>query len=88
MPNQDVAGQFLSTLTLKAEVVHKTPYAFDDSPIVDPDDYLAYVLGVDRQFFGLWSDQDQLTMTIEYAGEDGANDINATFRPMRNDLIL
>lgn len=88
VPNQDVAGQFLSTLTLKAEIAHKSPYAFDDSPIEDPDDYTAYVLGVDRQFFGLRSDQDQLTLTVEYAGEEGANDINATFRPFRNDLIL
>lgn len=88
VPNEEVAGRFLSTLTLKAEVVHKTPYTFDDSPIVAPDDYLAYIFGVDRSFYGLTSDLDQLTMTIEYAHETGASDPSALLRPFRDDLIL
>ena len=88
VPNQDVAGQFLSTLTLKAEVVYKQPYGFDNSPIAEPDDYLAYVFGLDREFHNVISEQDTLTLTVEYAGEEGADDPSATFRPFRNDFIL
>jgi len=88
VPNQDSLGDFLASLTLKAEVVYKSPFAFDASPIIDPQDYLAYVLGVDRSFYDLFADQDQLTMTIEYAGEDGAIDGPSVLRPLASDLIL
>lgn len=89
VPNQDVAGDFLSTLTFKAEAVYKDPRAYSGSPIEEPDDYVAYVLGVDRDFYGLASEQDQLTLTVEYAGERGAaDDPIGRFRPFRDDLIL
>ena len=88
VPNEDVAGDFLSTLTLKAELAYKTPYGFDDSPVEDPDDYFTAVFGVDRGFYGVLDELDELTLTVEYAREDGAEDPAALFRPFRNDLIV
>ena len=89
VPNEDVAGRFLSTLTLKAEIVHKAPYSFDDSPVATPDDYLTSVFGVDRSFYGVFDDLDQITMTVEFADESlGANDPASLLRPFREDLIL
>ncbi|MFT7676788.1 MAG: hypothetical protein ACI8QC_000764 [Planctomycetota bacterium] len=89
VPNQDVAGDLLSTLTFKAEVAYKNPSAFDDSPIESPDDYVAYVLGLDRDFYGLAGEQDQLTLMLEYAGEEGADgDPIGDLRPFRDDLIV
>ena len=88
VPNQDAAGDFLSTLTFKTELVYKRPYTFEDSPIAEPDDYFAYVFGIDRPFYNVFKDQDTLTLTVEYAGEQGADDIATLFRPFRNDIIL
>ena len=88
VPNEDVMGSFLAKLTLKAELVYKAHYAFDSSPVESPDDYFAFVLGVDRVFNDLILDQDQLTLTLEYAREFGANDRQSVFRPFRNDLII
>jgi len=88
VPNEDVAGQFLSTLTLKAEVAYKKPYRFDGSPLVKPQDYVAFVVGADRQFFDVLGSQDALTLTLEYAREEGASDPTAVFRPFRDDLVV
>ncbi len=88
VPNQHTMGRFLSTLTLKAEVVYKKPYGFDDSPVPTPDEYVAYVLGVDRSFYNVIRDQDEITLTVEYAGEEGADDPASLLRPFRNDAIL
>ncbi|MFT5151809.1 MAG: hypothetical protein ACI841_001796, partial [Planctomycetota bacterium] len=88
VPNQDVLGEFLSTLTLKAEVVFKDPYAYDDSPIAQPQDYLSYVVGVDRSFYDVLREQDTLTMTVEYAVETGADDASSDLRLFQNDVVL
>lgn len=88
VPNEDVLGSFLASLTLKLEVVYKKPYAFDDSPVAEPDDYLAYVVGVDRNFFNVLQNQDQISLMIEYAGERGADDAASRLRPFQNDIIL
>lgn len=88
VPNEEVAGRFLSTLTLKGEFVHKTPYTFDGSPVEAPDEYFTSVIGVDRSFFGLFTELDQLTVTVEFAKETGASDPSALLRPFREDLIL
>ena len=88
VPNQDSMGTFLSTLTLKLEAAYKRPYVFDGSPIAEPDDYFSYVFGVDREFYNVFKDQDTLTLTLEYAGEDGANDPTSLLRPFRNDAIV
>lgn len=86
--NEDVAGAFLSTLTFKVEAIYKDPYLFDDSPLTTPDDYASIVMGVDRAFYDILRDQDQLTLTVEYAREDGADDVSARLRPFLNDIIL
>ena len=88
VPNRDVLGAFLASLTLKAEIVYKDPYTFDDSPIDRPNDYLSYVVGVDRGFYNVLKDQDVLTVTVEYAGEVGHEDPTSILRPFQNDLVL
>ena len=46
------------------------------------------MIGVDRSLYDVFRDQDTLTLTLEYAGEEGADDITALFRPFRNDVIF
>ena len=88
VPKEDAAGALLSTLTLKGEMVHTTTYSFDDAPIETPDDYLSYVFGLDRSFYGVFVDTDDITLTAEYAGESGGDDPAGLLRPFRDDLIL
>ena len=88
VPNEDALGAFLATLTLKAEVVYKAPYSFDATPFDTPDDYIAFVLGVDRFFYDVLRDQDTLTVMVEYARESGAQDSTAALRIFQNDLVL
>ena len=87
VPNAKVLGSFLATLTLKAEVVSKTPFRFDNAPYATPDSYVQYVLGVDRLFPNVWIDNDRLTLMIEYAGESGANDAASALRPFQSDVV-
>ena len=87
-PIEDAAGSQAALLTIKAEVAYTNPYTFDGSPIDTPDDYWAYVLGVDRTFDRPFGDVDSLTMTVEYAGESGAEDFTSLFRPFRDDVVL
>ena len=90
VPNSAALGDFLSTLTLKAEVAFKNPYNFDNSPLATPSNYLQYVLGVDRLFPNLFISGDQLTTTVEYVGETGARDTDAAaaLRAFRSDFVL
>jgi len=90
VPNSDALGDFLSSLTLKAEVAFKKPYNFDNATIATPSSYLQYVLGVDRLTPNLFMSGDQLTTTIEYIGETGARDTDAAaaLRPFRSDFVL
>ena len=83
-------GRFLASLTLKVEIVYKDFFTFDSSPIGEPDDYVAYVFGVDRDFYNVFREQDQITATVEFAGEAGASkqDPLGRFRPFRQDMIL
>ena len=81
-------AESLADYTLKAEVVHKAPYRFEDNAVVLPDDYWQYAFGVDRLFPNVFSDKDQITATIEWVGESGANDITKLFRPFQDDLVL
>ena len=87
VPNERALGEFLSKFVVKAEVVYKDHFSFDGSPVPAPDNYVAYVVGLDRSFPGLFSGQDDLTLTLEYAGETGANDAQSVFRAFTNDLI-
>ncbi len=86
--NEDTLGAFLAKITFKLEMVYKLPYSFDGSPIETPDDYFAFVVGVDRVFNDVFMNQDQLTLTLEYAREEGASDLTSVYRPFRNDLIV
>ncbi len=86
--NEAWFGTFMSKLTLKSEVLYKDAYSFDDTPVATPGDYLAYVVGVDRIFDRIFSDLDQLTVMVEYAGETGASDSASLFRPFRDDVVL
>lgn len=88
VPNEDALGSELAKYTLKAEVAHTSTYEFDGAPSQAPDDYTAWVFGVDRVFSGVFSDRDNLTATVEYARENGASDLQSSFRPFGNDLIL
>ncbi|MFT7462679.1 MAG: hypothetical protein ACI9EF_001021 [Pseudohongiellaceae bacterium] len=86
--NEDALGHLLASLTFKFEVAHKSPYSFSGSPVATPDAYTTYVLGVDRTFYGITDDQDQLTVTVEYIEETGAHDLTAMLRPLSSDVVL
>jgi len=75
-----------SKLTLKAEVAYKRPYSLEDSPIPAPDDYLQYVVGFDRLVAPFASTRDQLTLTLEYVGENGAHDEATLLRPFESEV--
>ncbi len=77
-----------SKLTFKAEVVYKAPYELDTLTAELPDSYWQYAFGFDRQISGLLADNDQLTLTVEYVGEQGASDITAQFRPFQSDIVF
>lgn len=85
--NEEVLGRFLASLTLKAEFAWNAPWRYDGSPIEAPDSYLSFVVGFDRVLYNVLRDQDQVTLTLEYAGETGADDLAARFRPFADDLI-
>ena len=84
-----------SKFTLKGEVAYKRSYVFSDFTgpgqvdlTVKPEDYVQFVGGVDRSFVNLFIEQDELTLTLEYAGEAGADDAATLFRPFNADLAL
>jgi hypothetical protein len=78
----------LAAYTLKAEVVYKVPYRFDNQSITLPDEYLQYAIGFDRVIPNVFTDKDQITATLEWVGETGANDSTAVFRPFDDDLVI
>ncbi len=88
VPNEDTMGSFLAKITFKLEMIYKVPYTFNNSPLDEPDNYFSFVFGIDRVFNDLLREQDQLTLTLEYAREEGATDAVSQFRPFRNDLIV
>ncbi|MFK7739810.1 MAG: hypothetical protein AB8H80_05755 [Planctomycetota bacterium] len=78
----------LADYTIKAEVVYKMPFRFDGNPQTLADDYLQYAFGVDRMFPNVLTDKDQITLTVEWVGETGAEDITALYRPFDDDLVV
>ena len=77
-----------SDYTLKGEVVYKRPFRFvAGAPADRPDDYVQYAAGVDRLVPTVFTDQDQLTITLEYVGENGASDVPSRFRAFDNDVV-
>lgn len=88
VPNEGVLGSELAKYTFKGEIAHTVTDGYEGAPVAAPDDYTVFVLGVDRVFDRVIADQDSLTMTVEYARENGASDPQSVFRPFRNDMIL
>lgn len=78
----------LAAYTLKAEVVYKVPYRFSNQAIALPDEYLQYAIGIDRVIPNVFTDKDQITATLEWVGEIGADDSTAVFRPFDDDLVI
>ena len=87
-PAEEVFGTSLSELGITLEAAHTTTYGFDDAPIRPPGDYLAYVVGVDRRFEGLFGSADLLDVAVEYAGETGDDEPADLSRTFRDDLVL
>ena len=80
-------GTWLAKFTFKTEAVYTRPYRQDmTAPAQLPDDYVQYVVGFDRVFDGLLTDLDSLTLTIEYLGEEMADDFMSQFRPFEHDV--
>ncbi len=80
-----------SKLTLKAEVVYKRPFELRGAPLTvmdTPDKYVQYVAGFDRTFASPLASSDQLTLTAEYMGENGADDPSSELRLFDNDVAL
>lgn len=88
VPNADVAGPFLASLTLKLEVVHRHHVSFDRAPVAPPKDYVAFVAGVDRTLYDVIRERDELAMTFEIAGEVASSGAARRARPFGSDLIL
>ena len=80
--------EYLAAYTLKTEVVYKVPYRFDNQTVTLPDEYLQYAIGFDRLIPNVFTDKDQITATLEWVGETGANDSTAVFRPFDDDLVM
>ncbi|GLR72969.1 hypothetical protein [Agaribacter marinus] len=79
----------LAAFTFKLEIAQNNPYEFEQSPVAVMDDYLAYVAGFDWDTYNLLNNQDQLTFTLEYAGESGVSQAQSEAfpRPFSDDLI-
>lgn len=55
---------------------------------VVPDDFFQYVVGVDRTFFDVLG-RNEVTITLEYAGEDDPGDTDLTgLRPYKSDVFV
>lgn len=80
---------FLAGLTFKLEIVHNNPYKFNNTPIAIPASYTAYVMGFDRDIYKVLANQDQLTLTMEFASETGVRQADKKLftRPFSRDLI-
>lgn len=85
VPNEDFAGALLASLTLKVELTHSELFEFDGAPLPAPDDYTVLVVGVDRVFPNVFTERDQITLTLEYAHEESSG--GNLLRPFGDDLI-
>ncbi|KAA3611910.1 MAG: hypothetical protein DWQ01_07445 [Planctomycetota bacterium] len=88
VPDEQTLGSFLSEFTFKFEGAYKQLYKFPESPISAPEDYFTYVVGLDRVLDRPFGEKDQLTLTLEYAGENGASDPTSQLRFFRSDGVL
>ncbi|TQV68139.1 hypothetical protein FKG94_23910 [Exilibacterium tricleocarpae] len=89
VPDFTGTADFLTGVALKLEMAYHSPYKFDDTPIPALDSYLSYVVGFDRVFYTILSDRDELTLTVEFAGEAGVSRAEslAFSRPFSRDII-
>ena len=77
-----------SRLTFKAEVAYKRPFEFQGSPGQRQDDYVQYTTGFDLLINPVFTERDEILLTIEYAGENGASDLASVFRPFDSDIAV
>lgn len=85
---QKYVGSFLSSLTLKGEIAHRSFEKYDHSDIQPIQPYWAAVVGLDREFSSFFSPQSTLLLTGEYAFEMGENGEERFTRFFQNDLIV
>ncbi len=77
-----------SRLTFKLEVAYKRPFEFEGSPGQRQDDYVQYTGGFDLLINPVFTERDEILLTLEYAGENGASDLASIFRPFDSDIAL
>lgn len=78
----------LADYTLKAEVAYRGPFRFAGRPSEVPDDYVQYAVGFDRLFPHVLAGNDLVTATVEWVGEQGADDLTSLYRPFDDDLVV
>jgi hypothetical protein len=81
-------GQGWSALTLKAEAAYKHPYNIGAAVGDTPEAFVQYTAGVDLQVTPLFHGRDRVLFTLEYAGENGADDLASEVRPFDSDVAL
>ena len=88
VPNEALLGHFLSTLTLKAEVAHRSFSPYRNTSFRESDNYWTSVIGLDRDVPNLFTNRDVLTLTLEYVWESGGDDLPAQQRIFQRDVIF
>ncbi len=88
VPNADVAGSVLASLTLKLELAYRHHFAFEDAPVAPPEDHVAFVVGADRTLYDVFRERDELALTVEIAGELASSGSARRARPFGSDLIF
>ena len=77
-----------SRLTFKLELAYKRPFEFKGSPGQRQDDYVQYTTGFDLLINPVFTKRDEILLTLEYAGENGASDLASIFRPFDSDIAV
>lgn len=77
-----------SRLTFKLELAYKRPFELEGSPGQRQDDYVQYTTGFDLLINPVFTERDEILLTIEYAGENGASDLASVFRPFDADIAV
>lgn len=77
-----------SRLTFKLELAYKRPFEFEGSPGQRQDDYVQYTTGFDLLINPVFTERDEILLTLEYAGENGASDLASIFRPFDSDIAV
>jgi hypothetical protein len=64
------------------------PFEFEGSPGQRQDDYVQYTTGFDLLINPVFTERDEILLTLEYAGENGASDLASVFRPFDSDIAV